>query len=188
MTRARLASTIVSALLVASCASAPPVPAPPQARWTLAAASSINADEHGRPAPLVVRLYALSARDAFDRATFFELYDHDRTVLGQAALERSVLVLKPGEHVRFVRPLPADTRAFAVVAAYQRIDSTKWRAVVDVAPTVPPHDVNIAASFGSSAATLTLTPECAAGDAGNAVWKWIKPIWKKMAGLIGATG
>jgi type VI secretion system protein VasD len=182
--RQRAVAQLAAMLLLASCARAPAGPA--QARWTLTVSASVNADAHGQAAPLLVRLYALSARDAFDRATFFELYDHDRTVLGTSALERSVLVLKPGEHVRFVRPLDAATRAFAVVAAYRRIDSAKWRAVVDLDPAAPARDVEIAASFDASAATLALKRANAAGRDTSAIGRWIEPIWKKLAGSIGA--
>lgn len=184
MMSGRVAGAIACALALASCTSAPPGRA--QARWTLSASSTINADALGRPAPLVVRLYALSACDAFNRATFFELYDRDRAVLGKAALERRVLVLKPGERVRLTRPLDANTRAFAVVAAYQRIDSAQWRAIVDIAPSAPSGSVDIAASFGASAVTLKLTPEHVDGREASKLWRLIKPIWKKIAGSIGA--
>lgn len=185
MKRERVIVPVACALLLASCGHAPPSPA--QARWTLTVSKSVNADADGEPAPLVVRLYALSARDAFDRATFFELYDHDRAVLGQAVLERSVLVLKPGERVRFDRPLEAGTRALAVVAAYQRIDSAKWRAVVDIDPDAPSRDLRIAASFGTSSVALALTTAHPTGHASSTVWKWIEPIWKKLSGSMGST-
>lgn len=183
---ARIVGAIACALALASCAGVPPGRA--QARWTLSASSSVNTDALGQPAPLVVRLYALSACDAFNRATFFELYDRDRAVLGKAVLERRVLVLKPGDRVRLARPLDANTRAFAIVAGYQRIDSAQWRAVVDLAPSEPPRSVNIAASFGASAVTLTLTAERVDGREASKLWRLVKPIWKKIAGSIGAIG
>ncbi len=190
MIRERIILAIAATLLLASCGHAPAGPA--QTRWTLTASPSVNADAHGRPAPLVVRLYALSARDAFDRATFFELYDRDRTVLEQTAVERRVLVLKPGEHLRLAVPLDARTRAFAVVAAYQRIDSATWRAVVDFDPTASSRDGVLAACFGASVATLELKhppqhPRKRAGSgAQSAIGRWIEPIWKKLAGSMNA--
>lgn len=184
--RARIVGAIACALALASCASAPPNRA--QVRWTLSASATVNTDAMGQPAPLVVHLYALSACDAFNRATFFELYDRDRAVLAKAMLERRVLVLKPGERVRLARPIDADTRAFAVVAAYQRIDSAQWRAIVDLGPSEPPRSVDIAASFGASGVALALTPERVDAREASKLWRLVKPIWKKIAGSIGAIG
>lgn len=182
----RIVGAVACALALASCASVPPDRA--QARWTLSASSTVNTDALGRPAPLVVHLYALSACDAFNRATFFELYDRDRAVLGKAVLERRVLVLKPGERVRLVRPIDANTRAFAVVAAYQRIDAARWRAIVDISPSEPPRSVDLAASFGASGVALALTPERIDAHVASKLWRLVKPLWKKIAGSIGAIG
>ncbi|MGG1944078.1 type VI secretion system lipoprotein TssJ [Trinickia sp. NRRL B-1857] len=158
-----------------------------QAQWTLSASSSVNLDAHARPAPLVVRLYALSARDAFDRATFFELYDHDQAVLGRSALARSVIVLRPGERIRFVEPLDAGTRSLAVVAAYQRIDKAEWRAIVDVNPTAS-RFVAVAAAFDGERISLSATPQRVPARDEGAIWRFIKPLWQKLSQSMGRTG
>ncbi len=185
MTHARIAAPIAVALLLSSCAHGLPQQA--QSRWTLAATTTLNADAIERPAPLVVRIYVLSARDAFDRATFFELYDHDRAVLGQSALERSVLVLRPGEQLRFTRPLDSRARALAVLAAYQRIDTARWRAIVDVDPSQSPRNIDVGARFDASGVTLDVTPEGADDKNASVLWRLVRPLWKKLEGSIGGT-
>jgi len=193
MRPARVAALCAAALCLTSCAHKPRDGTPEQAhehawaRWTLSASSSVNPDAQGRPAPLVVRLYALAARDAFDRATFFELYDHDRAVLGRSALARSVIVVRPGERIRFDEPLDAGTRSFAVVAAYQRIDTACWRAIVDVVPATS-RVVEVAAAFDGEGISLKATAQRAPAPDEGAIWRFVKPLWQKLSQSLGGAG
>jgi type VI secretion system protein VasD len=179
MRRPCIVASVAMALLLPACAHEPPPQA--QAHWTLTAASNLNADALGRPAPLVVRVYVLAARDAFDRATFFELYDHDRAVLGNSALERSVIVLKPGEHIRFALPLDSRARALGVLAAYQCIDTAQWRTIVGVDPSKPPTPIDVAARFDASGVTLALAPS-AGNKKRSALWRFVRPLWEALGG------
>jgi type VI secretion system protein VasD len=155
-----------------------------QAKWTLSATPSLNPDANGRASPLVLRLYALAARDAFDRATFFELYDHDGTVLGRSALARRVIVLRPGERIRFYEPLDADTRSLAVVAAYQRIDKADWRAIVDVTPSAS-GVVEVEAALDGEGVSLRANARPAPAPDEGAIRRFVKPLWQKLSQTIG---
>jgi type VI secretion system protein VasD len=85
---------------------------------------------------VVVRLYELSQRDRFDRATFFELYDHDDTTLADSLLSRTEVIVRPGETLQVPLRLLPDTRAIAAMAAYEKVGQATWRSVVEVSPSV----------------------------------------------------
>ncbi|WP_116141294.1 type VI secretion system lipoprotein TssJ [Trinickia diaoshuihuensis] len=187
MRHARIVLPCLGALWLTACAHWPRERSDDavRARWTLSASSSVNPGAQGQSAPVLVRLYALAQRDAFDQATFFELYDHDQTVLGRSALARSVIVLRPGERIRLDEPLDARTRALAIVAAYRRIDTAHWRAIVDVDPSAS-RDVELAAVFAGDGVTVRRVPQAPPVDDDGLVGRFVKPLWKKLTDAIGA--
>lgn len=165
---------------VAGCASAPPPP-PKMLSMTIHALPALNPDARGRPTPVLLRIYELRARDAFDRATFFELYDHDARVLGNAVLERAEIAVSPGETVPFVRPLDPATRAVAIMAAYERIDEAKWRASVMLGS---PPAAELIATLDSSTVRLTGTTTVRAEPERGFVARWVHPVWKAVTNLF----
>lgn len=170
---------IAACVALAGCASAPPPPK--MLSLTIHALPALNPDAHGRPTPVLLRIYELRARDAFDRATFFELYDHDARVLGNAVLDRAEIAVSPGETVPFVRSLDPATRAVAVMAAYERIDEAKWRASVVLGN---PPAAELSATLGSSAVTLAGTTTAPAEPERGLVMRWVRPVWKAVANLF----
>jgi type VI secretion system protein VasD len=130
-------------LVVAGCGSdepeplpspPPPPPPPPPTRieGRLVAASDVNPDIDGNPAPVVVRLYELRAETAFGNADFFQLHDDDTAVLGGDMVARSEYILLPGETVTVSKTLPANVRFLGATAAYQAIEGASWRALMPV--------------------------------------------------------
>ena len=93
----------------------------------------VNPDELGRPAPVVVRLYELKDRTAFDTADFFTLQDNDTNVLGNTLIKRDEWLLLPGERRELRRNLDPATRVIAVTAAYRDLAHAIWRAAYPVA-------------------------------------------------------
>lgn len=190
MRHLRIAMPCAAVLLLTSCAHSPrdrtveDSHEQVRAKWTLSASSSVNPDANGQAAPLVVRLYALAARDAFDRATFFELYDHDQTVLGRSSLERRVIVLRPGERIRFDEPLAAGTRSLGVLAAYQRIDKADWRAIVDVTPSTS-RVVEVEAAFDGEGLSLRANAQRAQAPDEGTIRRFFKPLRQMLSQSIG---
>lgn len=174
-------ASIAAGAALAGCASRTP-PAPPMLSVTIHASPTLNPDTQGRPSPVLVRIYALRARDAFDRATFFELYDHDARVLDQAVLDRVEISVRPGETVPLVRPLDPATRAIAIMAAYERIDDAKWRASV---PLGKPSAAEFSATLERSALTLSGTGRAPEEPKRGLLMRWLHPVWKAATSLIG---
>ena len=174
------AATIAACVALAGCASPAPRPQPTLS-VTIHASPTLNPGSDGHPAPVLVRIYELRARDAFDRATFFELYDHDARVLNDALLKRAEIAVRPGETVPLVRPLDPATRVVAIVAAYERVDDAKWRASVMLGS---PGAAELTATLDSAAVTLTDTTPAREPERGF-VMRWVHPVWKAATSMFG---
>ncbi|SFG09963.1 type VI secretion system protein VasD [Duganella sp. CF458] len=116
--------------LLVACASGPPKPAIIQAN--IAVASDVNPDARGRASPIVLRLFELKNLGAFQNADFFSLLERDKEALGGELLAREEFTLRPGENKHFDRPLQAETRYVAVIAAFRDLEKSSWRAAVPV--------------------------------------------------------
>lgn len=116
---------------LAGCASAPK---PIAVKASLEAQKSVNPDLHGRPSPVVVRVYALKSLAAFNSADFFSLFDKDKEVLGADLIDREELQLMPGQQRDLQKVFPPETRHIAVIAAFRDLERSQWRATADIPP------------------------------------------------------
>lgn len=130
--RLGLASLIVSAAIMAGCASGPPAPA--RVKAEIAAAATVNPDRRGRASPVVIKFYELKTRTAFDGADFFSLFERERDTLSAELLAVEEIQLAPGDKRSFERTLQPGTRFVGVVAAFREIDRAQWRATIAVTP------------------------------------------------------
>jgi type VI secretion system protein VasD len=123
------------ALALVACKSAPPPPKPTLANVTIEVQPDVNPDIHGRPSPVVLRLYELKALASFRDADALSLLDKDQQILGGDMVAREEFHLEPGEKARhFQRKVQADTRYLSVFAAYRDIEHSQWRASMSVIP------------------------------------------------------
>jgi type VI secretion system protein VasD len=117
----------------------------------LVASASLNPDPSGRASPLVVRLYELKDRTAFERADFFALFDNESATLGADLVARDEIQLEPGQKRRLERHLDDATRFLGIVAAYRDLDNAEWRAVIEVHPN---HTNEFSIGLGGEAVTV----------------------------------
>lgn len=103
---------------------------------TFTAASDINPDEKGRPAPLLVRVYELKADTVFAASDYFSLQANDKALVGTDLLARDEFILKPGEVKTIRRKSHPELNFIGVLAGYRDLAQTDWRAVhkIDPAP------------------------------------------------------
>ncbi|WP_080418450.1 type VI secretion system lipoprotein TssJ [Burkholderia ubonensis] len=168
----------VMAFVLVGCATPPR--SLPATTFILNASPDLNPGGDGRPSPVVVRIYQLAARDDFDRAGFFDLYDHDKVVLGSAAVARTDIAIRPGEQLRFSRELDPKTHEVAVVAAYRDIDAAHWRAVADVSA---PGTHALSVELGASAVAISDAYEKPPGYWGK-LKKFVKPVWTALGSAL----
>lgn len=126
----------------------PPPGPPPELRISASAAADANRGPGGKGLPVVVRLYELKARGAFDRADFYSLYDKESATLGAELVGREELTLPPGSERLAVRTLDPATRYLGVVAAFRDIDRATWRTVLELRPD---KNNNVTVTVGANA-------------------------------------
>ncbi len=93
------------------------------------AAADLNPDPSGSAFPAQVRLYLLRAPEKFINADYFQLSDHEATVLGSDLVGRDEVILHPSESRVVDLQSKPDAKYVGVAVAYRNIDSATWRAV-----------------------------------------------------------
>lgn len=101
---------------------------------TVSAASDVNADEKGRAAPILVRVYELKSEAAFETADYFSLQNNDKAVLGGDLLTREEFIFRPGDVRTIRRKSHPDLAVIAVLAGYRELARSDWRAIQKIAP------------------------------------------------------
>ncbi len=92
---------------------------------------ALNLDDQQRPLTVVVRVYQLRDRKAFDAASYEMLLQQDRVVLAQDLLDMQGAVVRPDGAVSLSQPMREDTRFIAVVAFFRDVPvDADWRRVV----------------------------------------------------------
>lgn len=120
-------------LLLSGCSTGSSAPDPTRLDLTLAASVRLNPDQHDRPSPVVLRLFALRHPVAFETADFFSLYERPRDILADDLLVTEELELRPGE-TRRLKLLVENGRHLGVLAAYRDLNETRWRQVLTLDP------------------------------------------------------
>lgn len=115
------------------------------------ASASLNPDPSGRASPLVVRMYELKDKDAFERADFFDLFDNESATLGSDLVARDEIQMEPGQQRKIERRLDDATMYLGVVAAYRDLDNADWRSVVEIRQN---HGNDFSIGLGGHAVTV----------------------------------
>lgn len=127
-----LAAAVV---LQAACAGKPEKP-PLKLILEIAASGDLNPGPGGQPLPVVLRLYQLKQQGTFMGADFYSLFDKESSVLGPDLVSREEVTLRPSQVLQIQRTLDPAVTAVGVLAAYQAIDRSRWRAVIGLKPGV----------------------------------------------------
>ena len=123
--------SVAAYLILMGCSS---TPKPTVVKISLHAQPSVNPDSNGRASPVVVKFYELKSAAAFDAADFFSIFDNEQKTLGSELLNAEVFQLEPGKNMKFERPLNADTRYLAAVAAFRDLEHSQWRTTLAIPP------------------------------------------------------
>jgi type VI secretion system protein VasD len=137
---ARLASALgLAFVVVAGCSHDPPPPtkeAPPAPCTEpesfgirLTASGRLNPGDHGEPLATVVRIYQLKRPEKLTTASFDDILDHDKDVIGADLCEVQEVTLSPGETIPRALKRAQDAAYIAAVALYRKPSGNGWRAV-----------------------------------------------------------
>jgi len=123
-------------LLPGSCAAPPPPP--PQLILSLDGGAGQNPDAAGRPAPVAIHLFYLTATAKFERADVFALTERERETLGADSAGSEQFIIAPGETRTLERAPKPGVQALGVVALFRDVDAgARWRVVQPVAASGP---------------------------------------------------
>ncbi len=130
---------------------APPPKPPAVLTLVMTGSADQNPDLSGKPAPVAVRIYQLTATAKFERGDVFALTEHEQQTLGQDDAGSQEFVLSPGETQTKTFELKPGVQAVGVVVLYRDVDHAQWRADAPVATSGP---TKLALNVGKLAITL----------------------------------
>jgi len=140
--RQRAAGALV--LLLAGSCSPPPPPPPTVIKVQATAAADANVTPQGAGAPVIIRVYQLASKSAFEGAEFHPIFNRDAATLGADLVKKDEFLLAPGSS-KSLALAPADNvHAIGVFAAYRDFQNVTWRADADI-PTNQTTTVTITA-------------------------------------------
>lgn len=119
-------------LILAGCAMPERRDLPVPVKLSIAASERLNPTEHGRPSPVVVRVFELSASGRFQREDFFTLLGDLAAARNDEVVDVFEYVMMPGEVRVLRRRASLDTRFIGVVAGFRDVHEGVWRSVVAV--------------------------------------------------------
>ena len=138
MTRRRsllLLPALVAPFVLLQCA--PPPKPPAVLTLTMIGSADQNPDLAGKPAPVAVRIYQLTATAKFERGDVFALTEHEQQTLGGDDAGSQEFVLSPGETQTKTFELKPMVQAIGIVVLYRDIDNAQWRADAPAAASGP---------------------------------------------------
>lgn len=117
---------ILTAFFIAACSNTSLNPFSTKIDATIIVSANANMDRRGRASPIVIRVYELKSKAAFQNPDFFALFDQEANALGDDLLAREQYELAPNRQKRITKKLHQDTRFIGVVAAFQEIGRARW--------------------------------------------------------------
>jgi type VI secretion system protein VasD len=139
-----------AALLLARCAPAPKPPA--VLTLTMTGGADQNPDPAGKPAPVAVKVYQLTAAAKFESSDWTALTEREQATLGQdEAAPSQQFVVGPGETQTKTFELKPGVQNIGIVALYRDIDHAQWRAIAPAADSGP---TKLTLAIGKAAVTL----------------------------------
>lgn len=125
---------IAKVVLDPSIAVGPPDDKPREISLYAYASTDMNKNFDGEPSPVVVKVFALSADHRLFALDFFTIVSDPKSAFGVTLVEElDENMLAPGAYnLVGTYEIPKKARKIAVVAEYLDIDTTVWRASIDV--------------------------------------------------------
>jgi type VI secretion system protein VasD len=109
---------------------------------------------------VIVRVYQLGSKAAFEQAEFYPLYNTDAAALGPDLVKKEEWLVTPGSSKSTTFSPGDSVRAVGVFGAYSDFQNATWRATADI----PPHQTTkLAVTADRGGIRLTVTREEPAG-------------------------
>jgi type VI secretion system protein VasD len=133
--RASAPRRLLLAGAAASLCTAGGQPPPPVVDLSIAIGPAVNPGIDGRPLPVAVRIYLLTAAGKFEGADVFALLEREQATLGAELIAREELTFPPGSTRQITREADSRTRFLGAAVLFRDIDRARWKAIAPVAST-----------------------------------------------------
>jgi type VI secretion system protein VasD len=107
-------------LLLAACGG-------PMVNVELQSNQGLNPNRQGESLPVVVRVYQLNDKGAFESATFNQLWKQDEGVLGSTLLTRSEIIINPSTTDKVELDRHEQAKYVGIVAIFRNPVDRKWK-------------------------------------------------------------
>ncbi len=118
--------------------------------------AELNPDRKGVPLPVVVRVYQLNDKGAFESATFNQIWKNDEGILGGTLLTRNELILNPASKSKVELDRHEQAKYVGVVAVFRNPVDRKWRAMRELSDNFVSNKLSLSSSFDVSLTGNTL--------------------------------
>ncbi|WCE31030.1 type VI secretion system lipoprotein TssJ [Vibrio sp. SCSIO 43137] len=129
----KLFVSLIAATLLSACSFFDDEVIQPKLTVKITAQDNINPNVNGKASPLELRIYQLSDDDAFNQASFLQLYSDDQGALKSGlTAKRHLPSILPGETREEEFPLVLDSRYIAVLGAFANYREAKSKAIYKI--------------------------------------------------------
>ncbi|WP_258868074.1 type VI secretion system lipoprotein TssJ [Alkalilimnicola ehrlichii] len=98
-------------------------------RVGVSSTANLNMNEFNEPLPVVVRVYQLSSAQAFENATFEDLWRDDIAALGDSLVMKEEVVIDPADQRRFEMDRHDQAEYVGAVAIFREPGEQGWKSI-----------------------------------------------------------
>lgn len=113
---------MVLAIMLSACGT-------PSLKFGVSSTADINKNEYDEPLAVVVRIYQLKDKRAFENATFDELWKKDYRILGNDLVMKEEITMDPAYQRTVELPRHDQAQYVAAMAVFRKPENTSWRDV-----------------------------------------------------------
>lgn len=103
-----------------------------QFKINVATASYLNPDNHNQSLPVELKIYQLTNADAFQQASFDDLWLHTQLVLRHALLTTNTFMISPNTQKEILLSRTKKTKYLGVIAIFRNPNGSQWRQLIKV--------------------------------------------------------
>ncbi len=124
VTKLCLMAALIS--LLTACASGT------QTSVRIRSANYLNPNIYGHSSPVVLTIYQLKTKYAFQQADYSALTSNSGKILGGDLIDKNTIEVRPNTSIKVNQPLSPNTQYLGIVAAYRNINNATWHKVVKI--------------------------------------------------------
>lgn len=123
----------VAIVLLTGCATVHPV------NVKIKGHKKMNPNDQKKSLPVVVNIFQLKSREAFDSSSFYQLWKNPKAALGGDFINRNTVHISPGQTKNITIERKDETKYIAALAVFRHPSSHDWRSATEITKWSPPY-------------------------------------------------